>query len=150
MIINLSVGFLNIKNRETNVTYSIWLSDTIEIQSNNEDPKILTADLDKRLKMVNYELSDDIPKGNEPKVKKESSEKKKVMEKKIESDKKLNIATEKKVKETERDTSDEEKMDTPEVRKTSVILRERLRSRGKSSNFEEVERQLSIQRVRVF
>lgn len=189
MVLNLTVGFANIPSKDGphGSAYSIWLADTIQVCATGQAPKVLTNDLDKRLKAVNYELSDETD--TQAEATKNNS--------KVDTKKALDAAGHRETGETasrktngvpsarvagsnvkvaksgrseadalsprlsKRSKSDEPCRDendesrglhsrSHQSRPESVILRDRLRSRGRTSNIEEVEKLVQRQRVRTF
>lgn len=133
MIFNISVGFANVPSPDNKSKYSIWLADTVHVRPVGEAPVVLTSELDRKFKGINYELSDEPvpPPKKGPKAPQRSDAKKPASKPAPDPDKPSPVSSDRK-----------------KIPPESVVLRDRLRSRNKSSTLEEIEKLLERQKVR--
>lgn len=145
MVFNISVGFGNIPTEDGKTKYSIWLADTVLVKPEGEKPVILTSEMDRKFKSVNYELEDQ-PSATTVSVKQEQ---KKTTGKTTNSGEgKTNPVPSKKP--TTNSNIPQPQATPSSERKNkleSVVLRDRLRSRNKASSLEESEKLLERQNI---
>lgn len=143
MVFNISIGFANVPTEDGKTKYSVWLADTVLVRPAGEKPVVLTSEIDRKFKSVNYELEEEaVP---QPAAGKPNQAALVGVGRKNEVKPKSAA-----VRGSSGDLNGHWPPPSPDGKKApaeSVVLRDRLRSRNKASSLEENEKLLERQKV---